>query len=190
MGSLGFAMVGAFVVGAVIVSAIAAWTDFRTGFIPNWLTVGTVVLAIVLHFGVGLSYGGFRYGLEEAGFSIAGAVFCSIGPGAMYMAGGMGGGDLKLFAAIGALLQPLLGIEAEAYGLLAGAIIALANMAYRGTLLRTIGSSFSLLLNPLRARENRREIPQEALTWFRLGPSIFIGTVATLMIHGYALLAS
>jgi hypothetical protein len=60
-------------------------------------------------------------------------------------------------------------------------------MAYRGTLLRTFGSSFNLMLNPLRARENRREIPQEALTWFRLGPSIFIGTLATLLIHGYAL---
>jgi prepilin peptidase CpaA len=181
-------MVAAFVVGAVIVSAVAAWTDFRTGFIPNWLTVGTLAAAIVLHFVVGWRHDGFYFGLEEAGFSIAGAVFCSIGPGVMYRAGGMGGGDLKLFAAIGALLQPLLGIEAEAYGLFAGAVIALANMAYRGTLLRTLGSSFSLLFNPMRARENRREIPHEALTWFRLGPSIFIGTLATLLIHGYSLL--
>src|SRR5207249_1028928 len=105
IGSL-LAMDAAFVVGAVIVSAIGAWTDFRTGHIPNWLTVGTLAVAIVLHFGVGLRYGGFRFGVEEAGFSLAGAVFCAIGPGVMFMAGGMGGGDLKLFAAIGALLQP------------------------------------------------------------------------------------
>lgn len=181
-------MLGAFVVGAVIVSAIAAWTDFRTGFIPNWVTVGTLAAAVVLHFVVGWRYDGLRFGAEEAAFSIAGAVFCSIGPGVMWMAGGMGGGDLKLFAAIGALLQPLLGIEAEAYALFAGAVIALANMAYRGTLLRTLGSSFSLLVNPMRARENRREIPHEALTWFRLGPSIFIGALATLLIHGYSLI--
>jgi prepilin peptidase CpaA len=183
-------MLAGFVLGAVIVSAVAAWTDFRTGFIPNWLTVGSLAAAIVLHFIVGWRYGGFGVGATEAGFSIAGAVFCSIGPGVLYMAGGMGGGDLKLFAAMGALLQPLLGIETEAYGLLAGAIIALANMAYRGTLLRTLGSSFSLVFNPMRARENRREIPREALTWFRLGPSIFIGTIATLLIHGYSLVTN
>jgi prepilin peptidase CpaA len=55
----------------------------------------------------------------------------------------MGGGDLKLFAAIGALLQPLLGIEAEAYALFTAAIIALANLAYRGSLFRVLGSSFA-----------------------------------------------
>jgi len=181
-------MVIVFVLGAVLVSAVAAWTDFRTGFIPNWLTVGALVAAIVLHFAEGTYYGGLRLGLEEAAFAIAGAVFCAIGPAAMYFAGGMGGGDLKLFAAIGALLQPLLGIETEAYGLFAAAIIALANLAYRGHLFRVVGSSFALLFNPLRARENRREIPREALTWFRLGPSIFIGTIATTLIHGYALL--
>jgi prepilin peptidase CpaA len=171
----------------VIVSAIAAWTDFRTGHIPNWLTLGSLPVAIVLHLAVGWRVGGFRHGLEEAAFSIAGAVFCSIAPAAMYMAGGMGGGDLKLFAAIGALLQPMLGIEAETYGFVAAAIIALANMAYRGTLLRTLGSSFSLAFNVVRPQKNRREIPHEALTWFRLGPSIFIGTLATLLVHVYAL---
>jgi len=177
-----------FVLGAVLVSAIAAWTDFRTGHIPNWLTMGSLLAAIVLHFAEGTYYGGVRVGLTEAAFSIAGAVFCSIGPYVLYRLGGMGGGDLKLFAAIGALLQPLLGIETEAYGLFAAAIIALANLAYRGSLFRVLGSSFALMFNPLRARENRREVPLEALTWFRLGPAIFIGTIATTLIHGYAFL--
>ena len=181
-------MLLAFVLGAVVVSGVAAWTDFRTGFIPNWLTAGALLVAVLSHFAVGLHYGGFRLGLEEAGLSIAGALFCAIGPGAMYFAGGMGGGDLKLFAAIGALLQPLLGIEAEAYALFSAAIIALANLAYRGSLFRVLGSSFALILNPFRARENRREVPREALTWFRLGPAIFVGTLLTTFIHGYSLL--
>jgi hypothetical protein len=29
-------------------------------------------------------------------------------------------------------------------------------------------------------------VPLEALTWFRLGPAIFIGVLATLLIHGYS----
>src|SRR5215471_451694 len=99
-----------FVATAVIVTGIAAWKDFRTGLIPNWLTAGTLFAAIAFHFFEGLRSGGFQVGLIEAVLSIAGVVFCALGPFVMFVTGGMGGGDLKLFAALGALLQPLLGI--------------------------------------------------------------------------------
>jgi prepilin peptidase CpaA len=178
-----------FVAAAVIVSGIAAWKDSKTGLIPNWLTAGTLVAAVAFHFFEGLHYAGLRAGLLEAGLSIAGAVFCALGPLVMFVAGGMGGGDLKLFAALGALLQPLLGIETEAYGFFAAAIIALARLAYQGRLFAVLGATGALMWNPFRSRENRREVPREALTWFRLGPAIFIGTLAMTVIHGYDLLS-
>lgn len=182
-------MLATFVAGAVIVSGIAAWKDSRTGLIPNWLTAGALFAAVVFHFFAGLHYAGFRAGLVEAALSVSGAVFCALGPLVLFAAGGMGGGDLKLFAALGALLQPLLGIETEAYGFFAAAIIALARLAYQGRLFAVLGATAALMWNPLRPRENRREVPREALTWFRLGPAIFIGTLTMTLIHGYDLLS-
>lgn len=177
------------IVSALIVSGIAAWKDARTGLIPNSLTVGTLVAAVLFHFFAGWHYAGLRSGAVEAALSVSGAVFCALGPLFMFLAGGMGGGDLKLFAALGALLQPLLGIETEAYGFFAAALIALARLAYQGRLFAVLGATFALMANPMRSRDNRREIPREALTWFRLGPAIFVGTLTMTLIHSFDLLS-
>jgi prepilin peptidase CpaA len=177
-----------FLLAAVAASAIAAIVDYRTGLIPNWLTLGGIVAGVVGHLVHGWAMQGVRTGLVEAAFAIVGALFCSLAPAVLYVKGGMGGGDLKLYAAIGALCQPMLGIEAQMYSLVIAAIVAPARLAYEGKLFRVLGRSFTLLLNPLRPAEKRRELPVEALTWFRLGPAIFGGTLVTLVIRGYALL--
>jgi prepilin peptidase CpaA len=178
----------AFLLAAVAISAIAAIVDYRTGQIPNWLTLGGILAGLVGHLVHGWAIAGLRAGLIEAAFSLGGLLFCSVAPAILYMKGGMGGGDLKLYAAIGALCQPMLGIEAQMYSMIIAAIVAPARLAYQGKLFRVLGRSFSLLLNPLRPAAKRREVPLEALTWFRLGPAIFGGTVVTLLIHAYALL--
>jgi prepilin peptidase CpaA len=177
-----------FLLAAVAVSAIAAVVDYRTGLIPNWLTLGGVVAGLVGHLIYGWATQDLRAGLIEGAFAVAGMVFCSIAPVILYVKGGMGGGDLKLYAAIGALCQPMLGIEAQMYSMIIAAIAAPARLAYQGKLFRVLGRSFTLLLNPLRPAEKRREVPAEAMTWFRLGPAIFGGTVVTLVIHAYVLL--
>ena len=174
---------------AVAVSAVAAWTDWRTGLIPNWLTFGAILAGVVGHFAVGTWLGGLRTGAIEASLSIAGLIFCALAPALMYMKGAMGGGDLKLFAAIGALCQPLLGIEAEMYGLVVAAVIAPARLAFRGELLRVLGNSLALVTNPLRPAAERRALPPEMMSWFRLGPAIFAGTVLLVVVHGYEFLA-
>src|SRR6478735_3124360 len=102
-----------FLLCTVFVCAFAALTDFRTGLIPNWLTVGGLLAGVLGH----LLYGSLLVdgwlGLHEALASVAGLVLCAVAPALMYWKGAMGGGDLKLFAAIGALCQPLLGIEIQ-----------------------------------------------------------------------------
>lgn len=177
-----------FLLAAVAVSAIAAIVDYRTGQIPNWLTLGGIVAGVVGHLVHGWVTRDIRAGLIEAAFAVGGLLFCSIAPAVLYVKGGMGGGDLKLYAAIGALCQPMLGIEAQMYSMIIAAIVAPARLAYEGKLFRVLGRSFTLLLNPLRPAAKRREVPAEALTWFRLGPAIFGGTLVTLMIHAYALM--
>jgi prepilin peptidase CpaA len=173
-----------FLIVAAVVAGIAAWTDTRTGIIPNWLTVGTFVFGLIANLVAGWHLGGgWRGGLWGVAFSIGGAAFCAAVPALAYRMGAIGGGDVKLFAAIGALCQPMIGLEIEVYAFVAAALIAPAKLAYQGVLLQTIGRSFALVINPLRKPENRKEIPSEVMTWFRLGPAIFLGAATTLLLH-------
>jgi prepilin peptidase CpaA len=176
-----------FLVLATVVAAVAAVTDYRTGQIPNFLTFGGLIGGVVGHLVYGAVLGGPKLALMEGGAALLGVLLCSIAPGLMYWKGAMGGGDLKLFAALGALCQPLLGIEAEMYSFVAAAVLAPARLAYDGQLSRVLGNSLALLTNPLRARERRREVPPEMMSWFRLGPAILLGMIATLAVHGYEL---
>ena len=171
---------------AVVLTAIAAVWDHKTGTIPNWVTLGAVVGGIVGHTLYGWHAAGFRAGLVEGGMSLLGVVFCSIAPAFMYWKGGMGGGDLKLFAGLGALCHPMLGIEMQMYSLVVAAIAAPARLAYEGRLFQVLGGSLSVLLNPFRPPEKRRAIPTEATAWFRMGPAIFTGALLTLLVHAYA----
>jgi hypothetical protein len=43
-----------------------------------------------------------------------------------------------------------------------------------------------LFLNAFHKKEAKKEVPPEMLSWFRLGPSIFVGACVTLLFHWYA----
>lgn len=178
-----------FLVVAVLVAAIAAAFDLRKrdtpgqGEIPNLATLGPLALAPFAHAIAGYTTGGFDAAIQAAGFSVLGAAACSIVPYALWRAGGMGGGDVKLLAALGALMRPLLGIEAEFYACLAAALFALAKLAYDGKLFRVLGNTVSLALNPFLPRDRRRRIDPEQMTWMRFGPGIFAGTAVTAFLH-------
>jgi len=166
-----------------LVAAVAAITDFRTGHIPNWLTLAVLPAAIVAHAVRGFLYGGAQLGAIEAGMSLAGAAACALVPLMMFWKGAIGGGDVKLFAAIGALCHPMAGLEIEMYAFVAAAFIAPARLAYKGVLLRSLGNTLALAVNPFRPRDKRREVPEEMMTWFRLGPCILLGALGTLLAH-------
>jgi prepilin peptidase CpaA len=173
-----------FLIAAVLVTLAAAWFDWRTGEMPNGVTLLPLAAAPVAH-GVlaALGGGGFQAGVQAAGFSVLGAAVCVLVPAALYRAGAIGGGDVKLFAALGALLGTLIGVEAEFYACLAASVIALGQLAYQGKLFRVLANTFALAANPLLPKSRRREIPPEQLTWARFGPAIFVGTAATVVLH-------
>jgi len=172
-----------FLIAAVAVAAMAAWTDSRTGHIPNGLTLGTLGVAIVAHISWGAAAGGWREGLVEGGHSLGGALLCVVVPAFMYARGAIGGGDVKLFAALGALCLPMAGLEVETYAFVAAAILAPAKLAYQGVLWKTLGRSLALVTNPFRRAAKRTEIPPEVMTWFRLGPAILLGASAAALLH-------
>lgn len=178
----------AFLLIATAITGIAAVIDWRTGLIPNWLSLGGIVVGVVGHTVHGAWIAGWKVGLLEGGISLLGLGLCSLAPWLMYWKGAMGGGDLKLFAALGALCQPMLGIEAQMYSFVVAAVIAPARLAYEGHLGRVFGNSLALLLNPLRPAAKKKVVPAEMMSWFRLGPAIFAGVLATLAVHGYEVL--
>jgi len=174
-----------FLIAAVVVSGVAALYDCRTGHIPNWLTVGAGLAALVgqLLFAAFAESGGGPAALRALGLAVAGAVLCGVGPAILFRLGAMGGGDVKLFAAIGALCLPTRGLAAETYAFLIALLMAPIWLAYRGMLLQTLKRSFALLANPLRPRNRRQAAEPTLFTWFRLGPAIFLGTAAMSITH-------
>src|SRR5262245_14130751 len=109
---------------AVGVSAAAAVWDWKTGSIPNGLTLGALIAAPFTHLAIGWSQMNLQAGLYRGCFSLLGALLCALIPLLLYRLSAMGGGDVKLLAAIGALCLPMMGIEAELYGFVLAVLIA------------------------------------------------------------------
>jgi len=169
---------------AIAVAALAGITDWRRGEIPNWLTYGALVLGPMLHVGRMLAaHETMDAALTEGGYSVVGALVCVIVPAMMYRQGAIGGGDLKLLAGIGAMLQTMMGIEAEMYGFFAAALVAPAVLAYQGKLISTLKNSVAIFANLFLPKAKQRRVEESALSWFRLGPALFFGVALTAYLH-------
>ena len=112
------------------VMTTAAVSDLRYQRIPNKLTYPAAVSGLALH-GLASGWGGLKDSMSGLvlGFSVL--FLC-------YMFGGIGGGDVKLAAALGALV----GFEVTQLGLLymglLGGVMALSIMIWKGKLLASL----------------------------------------------------
>jgi len=173
-----------FLIAALVISAAAAVFDWKTGQIPNWITLPALFLAPVVHFVVASARGvESSDALLEGGFSVTGAMVTGIVPMILFRQNAIGGGDLKLLAALGAVCMPVLGLELEMYGFLAAIVIAPAQLAYKGKLLGTLKNTFFIAMNSMLPKEKRKTVEPEAMSWFRLGPCIFLGVLLTTAFH-------
>lgn len=152
----------------VLVALLAAICDARTGKIPNVLTLPALVLGIALN--------GIMSGPMGLLRSALGVVVCGAVPLLLFRMRALGGGDVKLFAALGSLAGVALGIEAQLYGFLAAGVFALFWLTWNGKLWRTFANSFFLATNVLLPESRRRAIEPELMSSLRLGVSIFAGT--------------
>lgn len=101
----------------LIVLAIATFTDVRSCRIPNWLVLPFLVA------GVGVS--GWMQGWHGVGQSFLGIGLGALVLGFLCWMGGMGMGDMKLCAAVGAWIGPAQLMVALVVMAMAGGIMAL-----------------------------------------------------------------
>ncbi len=95
----------------VLVSVVA---DVTTRRIPNLVTLGGFFLALAIHGASGFVEGGAAGAMRGVGWATLGGLACGIIPLLAWKKGELGGGDVKLFIAIGALVGPTLGFDVEA----------------------------------------------------------------------------
>jgi len=126
-------MIWQYVAWAVLAAVLiaAAVSDLRRGTVYNWLTYPAILAGLVLGVIQGAADGDTANGLVDhiLGFGFGFGVLL-----VAYLLGGMGGGDVKLMGAIGALLgwHDWAALHAVFYSFLVGATVGLILMVWRG----------------------------------------------------------
>ena len=109
--------------------------------IPNFLTFPVILFGLIFYTATGL-VNGLLFSLF--GFLLGIGLFLI-----PFMLGGMGGGDVKLLGAIGALKGAEFVFIATLYTAFCGGIIAIIYMAYKGQLLVTLKKVLGIVAKPL-----------------------------------------
>jgi len=124
---------------AIATAAVAVAWDLTTRRIPNVLTFGAAAVAVVVHLyldgwvGAGTSVGGWLAGA---------ALFFPF-----FALRGMGAGDVKLLAALGAWLGPAGAVWVALFASIAGGVMALAVSACTGYLKQAFTNLWCLLMD-------------------------------------------
>jgi prepilin peptidase CpaA len=121
-----------------------AWGDIRTRRIPNYLTLGTAVAGLVYNF-IGQGLPGLVSGILGMLLGFA----CLI---LLYLWGGMGAGDVKALAALGAWLGPQFTVFLFCYMGIAGGVIAVGYLVWQGNLWEKIKQGWTFLFNLMLSR--------------------------------------
>lgn len=134
-----------------ILFAFACYGEIRARRIPNWLTVAGMAL------GLGAAFiEEWLPGLWKSllGLIIAGGVFLPF-----CLMGVVGGGDMKLMAATGAIVGYPLVLRVLTDTCMAGGLLAVAIMAWNGILFTTFANAFRILFGMPRANRGLKRPP-------------------------------
>jgi prepilin peptidase CpaA len=155
---------------SLLSACVAAITDLRTRTIPNWLTLPLPMIGLVGH-GI-LSGAG---GLWEA---LLGCLLCFVPAYFLFARGALGGGDVKLFAALGSLLGAREGLELELTAFCMIACFAVWSTAWNGRLWALLRASFYATLHLLWPARFPRQDAQEVVVEMPMGGAILCAVVA------------
>ena len=160
------------------VGVIACVTDVRSRKIPNVLTFGTAACGLVFHL---ITHGWSGLALAAGGWATGVALFLPF-----FLLRGMGAGDVKLLAALGAWLGPMHTVWLALFASISGGVLALLVAASRGYLRKLFSNLGTMLLYWYVA--GPRPVPDQTLERSaspRLAYAIpiLVGTVITLWRH-------
>jgi prepilin peptidase CpaA len=158
----------ALVAGAVVATVI----DLRTRRIPNALTATMAVVGIGLA-ATGLS--GLSLVAAALGLVLGGALML---PG--HALGATGAGDVKLMAAVGAIVGPVVVVKAFLFTAVVGGVLAVIVAFRRRRLTATLAGTARMIATP---GDARREIQSAAPdSRFAYGPAIAIGSLLAVLL--------
>ena len=129
--------------GGVLVALVGAVNDVRSARIPNWLTYSALVAALGLRTAL-LGLSGLKSG--ALGMLVAGGLFCLL-----FFLGAMGGGDMKLMAAMGAWVGSTQVVTLVLAVSLAGGVLAIGRMIFGNVVGRTLRNTVRLICYRLTA---------------------------------------
>ena len=125
--------------GAMLLAAIAAWTDGRSRRIPNWLTVPGLLVGVVANIVFG-GWSGLKTSLLGAGLGLVLLL-------PFVLLRSLGAGDWKLAGALGAFTGPGALVDLLLASVLVAGVMALVLVIYKGRVRQTITNIGHILVS-------------------------------------------
>ena len=161
---------------AVAICSVAAWVDLKTYQIPNALPVIGLLWGVIAHAAIGLLLTGGGTGVWQGLLSaFVGMLLMAMVFGLMVAIAFVGMGDLKLMAALGALVGWPQATWALAHVTIAGGVVAIAFALARGQLARVVKNLWGLSQRTIGRR------PEVALHRIPYGVAIWLGALWTVL---------
>ncbi len=145
------------------VTLAAAIIDLRTGLIPNRLTYSAIGLGLVFWPIAGAALGDYPLTVELTQSAWIG-MLCGLIPFALLvMTAGLGGGDMKLMAAVGAWSASWeVVLSTTIYALVVALVMSVWIMVRKGVVKQTLGRVFSAAL--LASARVKADLPKDSPT--------------------------
>ena len=181
----------------LVVCFAATWVDVATRRIPNVLTYPAILLGLFLNGALPLVLDRFEMSAWRVWLGSSGTIDCVQGFGlcaaigiVSFMARGLGGGDVKLLAAVGALVGFNAVIAVLFNTLIVAAVLGILNWAARGSLMRRVQSFASAIYFSVVLRGDMREVYKFKATEGPFALSLLIGLVMAQFFALHTLLLS
>ncbi|WP_425617432.1 prepilin peptidase [Anatilimnocola sp. NA78] len=164
-----------------VVLILAAVIDGFELKVPNWVTFPFILSGWV--------YSGVAFGWEGLAWSLGGTVLGLLLLLPAYAIGGMGAGDVKLLAGIGAWIYASQLLYSFAIAVIVGAVLAVAMVLIRGEW-KKHKDQFFMILNEIMVIRNPEQLAQIAakrkptMMLLPYGIPITIGTIVYFLLAG------
>ncbi|UCG51299.1 MAG: prepilin peptidase [Candidatus Latescibacterota bacterium] len=168
-----------YIVLTIVVVVLAVIMDLLWRRIPNLLTFPAFFVAIVVRI--------FFQGWVGLALGLAGALLAPTLLFLMHGGKGIGMGDLKLAAVIGAILGPVMAVVTILFTAVAGGLLAIVMMLRPGGMLAQLLSTFLIGL-PFRKKNKKEADPpvedkSPACATMPYGVAIGVGSLMTLAVY-------